>query len=95
MARKTKRLKTLKGALLKNAAVRKAYDGMALEFAVARAVIEARHRAGLTQSALAERMGTRQSFIARLESGSMLPTMETLRRVAEATDSSLRLELVA
>jgi transcriptional regulator with XRE-family HTH domain len=42
---------------------------------------EARRRAGLSQAALAARVGTTQSAIARLESGATEPT---LRRVADA-----------
>jgi ribosome-binding protein aMBF1 (putative translation factor) len=95
MAKKTKALKEIKATLLKNKAVRAAYDDMELEFAIAHAVIEARQRSGLTQSALAKRMGTSQSYIARLESGTALPTMETLKRVAIATDTLPRFELVA
>lgn len=46
-----------------------AYDELAREFKLARSVIEARTRAGLTQDELARRMETTQSVIARLESG--------------------------
>ncbi len=46
---------------------RKAHEDLAPEFALARAVIEARSAAGLTQEQLAKRMDTTQSVIARLE----------------------------
>jgi ribosome-binding protein aMBF1 (putative translation factor) len=85
MVRKAKSLKTLKGELLKDDAVRKAYESMELEFAIAHAVITARRLRGLSQAELARRMGTKQSYVARLESGRTLPSMATLRRVAEAT----------
>ncbi len=54
----------------------------------------ARRRASLTQRELAERVGTSQSAIARLEAGMANPTIETLRRCAAATGHTLRLEFV-
>ncbi|MDT8322003.1 MAG: helix-turn-helix transcriptional regulator, partial [Xanthomonadales bacterium] len=51
-----------------------------------------RSRAGLTQAQVAERMGTTQSVVARLESG-QLPSMKTLQRFADATDSRLHISL--
>lgn len=49
-----------------------------------------RERAGLTQAELAERMGTTQPTVARLEAGGVTPSLDTLHRAAEA----LGLELV-
>ena len=59
------------------------------EFALASAVIDARNRAGLTQQALARKMGTTQPVVARLESGRTRPSMRTLERLAKATGSRL------
>jgi transcriptional regulator with XRE-family HTH domain len=61
------------------------------EFTLASALIGARAEAGLSQSDLALRMGTSQAAIARLESGRYLPSTRTLRRVAEATGTRLRI----
>lgn len=47
-----------------------------------RALIGSRLAAGLTQHQLAEKMGTTQSAIARLESGSQSPILDTLCRLA-------------
>jgi len=49
-----------------------------------------RKRLGLTQAELAERMGTTQPTVARLEAGGVSPSLDTLHRAAEA----LGLELV-
>ena len=45
--------------------------------------------AGLTQAELAERMGTTQSAIARMEGGGVRPTLETLEKLARAIGSDL------
>ena len=68
----------------------KEYDALEEEFALASAVIGARARAGLTQEELAERMGTSQSAIARLESGRSRPSTTTLAKLAAATGTKLR-----
>lgn len=66
----TKPLRTIKRKMLANPEVRSAYDSLAGEFDLARELVAARVRAGLTQAELAKRMGTTQSAIGRLESGS-------------------------
>lgn len=68
---------------------RKAYDALEEEFALAKAVIDARNRAGLTQAELARKMGTTQPVVARLEGGRGRPSMRTLERLAKATGSRL------
>ena len=71
---------------------RAAYAKQEPEFELARTMIEARSRAGLTQQQLAARMKTTQSVIARLESGRVQPSTQTLRRIAEATGTRLKIE---
>ena len=48
-----------------------------------------RAEAGLTQAELAERMGTTQSAIARMEGGGTRPTLETLEKLAGAVGQEL------
>ena len=81
--------------LLANPGVRREYDALAPEFEIAAELLRARMRAGLSQTELAERMGTSQSAIARLESGQTLPSTKTLLRFAEATGSKVELRLSA
>ena len=90
-------LADLKARILANPEVRAEYDAQAPEYQIAHELIAARARAGLTQAELAERMHTKQSTIARLESGRTLPSMRTLARYAEATGSRavVRLERTA
>jgi len=67
------------------------YDALEGEFALARTLIEARTRAGLSQTQLAQRMKTSQSYIARIESGQVRPSTDALERFAQATGSRLRI----
>jgi transcriptional regulator with XRE-family HTH domain len=47
-------------------------------------VYRLRSETGLTQAELAERMGTTQSAIARIEGGGTRPTLDTLEKLATA-----------
>lgn len=69
----------------------KAYDALEEEFALADAFIRARAQADLTQEQVAQRMGTTQAVIARLESGRIKPSTRTLERFAKATGTRLRI----
>lgn len=69
------------------------YDALEEEFALASMLIEARVNAKLSQAELAERMGTSQSTIARLESGTAKPSISTLERLAQATGMRVRVSL--
>lgn len=71
-----------------------AWEDAREEFSIAREIIRTRVAAGMSQKELAEKIGTTQSVIARLESGAHTPSVSTLKRVAEATHSKLRIELV-
>lgn len=77
-------LKQLKAKLLDNPAVQAGYNVMAEEFDMARELVATRARAGLTQAEVAERMGTTQSVVARLEGGRRQPSMRTVQRYAQA-----------
>ena len=68
-----------------------AYDALGEEFDLARALIEARTAAGLSQAQLARRMGTSQSYIARLDGGKVRPSTDALERFAQATRTRLRI----
>lgn len=87
---KRKTAKDLHAEWMKDPAYAKAYAELEPEFEIASAVIEARAVAGLTQAALASRMKTTQTAIARLESGNSMPSTRTLKRVAEATGLRMR-----
>lgn len=88
------KLADLKAKLLQDPAVAAAYAEADAEFRVIEAMLRARAEAGLTQEALAERMGTTQSAVARLEGGRVSPTVETLRKYAKAVGKRLKVEMV-
>ena len=72
-----------------------AYDALALGYQVADQMLKARSRAGLTQDAVAKRMGTTKSAISRLESASKhAPSLAMLKRYASAVGCELQVKLV-
>ncbi|MDD5478487.1 helix-turn-helix transcriptional regulator [Rhodoferax sp.] len=90
-----KTLRTLKTELLADTDTRAEYDALAGEFNMARELIAARSRAGLTQLDVAQRMGTTQSTIARLEGGARMPSMRTVQRYAQAVGARAVVHLEA
>ena len=85
------RISVLHKEWMKDEEYRKEFEALEEEFALARAIIEARAKAGLTQEELAERMQTSQSTIARLESGKAMPSGKTLAKLAKATGTKLEI----
>jgi len=77
---------------------KKEYDALEDEFSLYESLLQARHQAGLTQTDVAERMGTKAPSVARLESGGgskrHSPSVSTLRRYAEAVGCQLEIKLV-
>jgi transcriptional regulator with XRE-family HTH domain len=57
-------------------------------------VARLRIRRGLTQTQLAELVGTRQPSIARLENGSSNPSLTFLNRIASALNARIELKLI-
>lgn len=61
---------------------RRAYEDADATREAARALIRARHDAGLSQAALAKKVGTGQAVISRVENGTMSPTLDMVTRLA-------------
>jgi DNA-binding XRE family transcriptional regulator len=85
----------LKKRFMEDPEFRADYAKADAEYSVIEALIRARTKAKLTQSELAQRIGTTQSAIARLEGGRVSPSLATLRRYAEATGARLQIDLVS
>jgi transcriptional regulator with XRE-family HTH domain len=86
-------LKKVARRWMKEPGFKESYDALEEEFSLASQLIEARTRAGLTQAQVADRMGTSQSAVARLESGKAKPSLSTLKRFAQATGARVRITL--
>jgi len=76
---------------MKNPEFKKAWDELELEHRVADLLIKLRSEAGLTQAELAEKIGTTQSAIARMESGKVLPKLDNLYKIAKICGKTLEL----
>ena len=83
------KVKDLHRDWMKNPKYKTGYEALGKEFQLARALIEARTRAGLSQTQLARRMKTSQSYVARIEGGQVRPSTAALERLAKATGSRL------
>ncbi len=83
-----------KKELLKDKEIRDAYIALGPEFALIEQIIEKRLQKGMTQAVLAKKIGTKQSAVARLESGGYNPSLAFLSKVAKALDTQLRISLV-
>jgi ribosome-binding protein aMBF1 (putative translation factor) len=68
-----------------------AYRALEPEFQVAREVIRLRLQRGLSQEELAQRVGTGQPNISRLERATINPSLRFLRRIASALDAEVEI----
>lgn len=72
-----------------------AYQALAIEYEIANEMLAARARAGLTQEAVATRMGTSKSTVSRLESaGKQAPSLASLKRYAKAVGCRIEIRLI-
>ncbi|MGH8905893.1 MAG: helix-turn-helix domain-containing protein [Egibacteraceae bacterium] len=71
------------------------YDEAGRDLALGQIVYDLRMAAGLTQAQLAERMGTTQAAISRLEGGGGAQRLDTLLRLAVALGRGLTLTFTA
>jgi transcriptional regulator with XRE-family HTH domain len=88
--------KELKSRALARGDVRAEFDKLEEEFAFLDEFLKARAAAGMSQAEIADRMGTTQSAVARLESGrgKHSPSLATLRKYARALGYRVDLRLI-
>ncbi|MEK9499122.1 helix-turn-helix transcriptional regulator [Photorhabdus sp. P32] len=82
-------LKSLKSKALANPDVKAEYDALEPEFELINTLLRMRRAAGLTQNQVAQRMGTKEANISRLEKGNGNPTLKTLLNYAKACNCEL------
>lgn len=87
-------LQELTNELMEDPDFRREYEALQPERDITMALVKARKEAGLTQTQLSEKTGISQADISRLESGSRSPSLALLQRIAEALNSTLRIEFV-
>ena len=87
-------LKKLTDELMQDPEFKKEYEALQPEMDITRAILDARIRAGLTQSELSKRSGISQADISRLEKGTRNPSISVLKRLADALDSTLKIEFI-
>ena len=87
-----KNFETVKNQLLNDPEIMSAYDSHELEYTVIKQIIRKRIEHGMTQKKLAEKVGTKQSAISRLESGKYNPSLLFLQKVAHALNSELSIQ---
>jgi transcriptional regulator with XRE-family HTH domain len=73
---------------------RRGYERAGRTIRLATEIRELREKRGLSQRELAERLGTTQSAVARLEAGNVSPSLPTLDKVAEALGVELVVSFV-
>jgi DNA-binding XRE family transcriptional regulator len=80
-----------KQQLMKNPKFTAEYDALEPESQLACQLINARLSKKMTQEQVAEKAGVSRTVVARLESGTTNPTLDTINRVANALDKKFEL----
>ena len=85
--------KEVKKDLLKNKEAYKEYKRLEPKYRLVSELIGARVKKGLSQRQLAERIGTKQSAIARVESGNANPSFDFLEKLTNALGATLVIQI--
>lgn len=83
--------KQLKSELLQNKVVKKEYDRLTPRYKIISELISARLKSGITQKELAQKIGTKQSAIARFEAGNVNPSLGFLEKIAEVMNYKMNI----
>jgi ribosome-binding protein aMBF1 (putative translation factor) len=85
---------TIKASRADSPARRRGYEKAGRAIRLAFEIRALREKKGLSQRELAERIGTTQSAIARLEAGNISPSLPTLDKIAHALGAEVSLAIV-
>jgi DNA-binding XRE family transcriptional regulator len=83
--------KDLKNELFESEEVKEEYEKLNVMYEIKRQIIRYRIENNLTQKELADRIGTKQSAISRLENDDYNPSVEFLDKVAHALGKKLEI----
>lgn len=92
MNKKATNYEEFKAELLKKPQIRKEYEALKPKYDMIRSLIERRNQLHLSQTQLAQMVGTRQPAISRLEKGDYNTTLSTLFKVADALNLDISLK---
>lgn len=79
---------------LKNPKFKKYYDEYGKQLEIAYQILKLRKQKRMTQAELAKKIGTKQSDVARMESGQQNFTTDTLQKIASTFKCDLKIEFV-
>jgi len=85
--------KLVKKELLKDKEVAREYERLKPRYELISQLIEIRTKKGMTQRELAQKIGTRQSAIARIESGNANLSFDFLQKLTAALGSKLIVQI--
>lgn len=85
--------KNFKRELLQDRKITQEYENLKPRYQLISQLIEARIKKGMTQKELASKIGTKQSAIARLESGASNPSIAFLEKVTSALGTKLIIQI--
>ncbi|TRZ53175.1 XRE family transcriptional regulator [bacterium] len=83
----------IKKRALQDPEIKAEYDRLGPEYEIIEAIIRKRLERGMSQKQLADKMGTKQSALSRLESGNYNPSLAFLKKVATALGTSVHISL--
>jgi DNA-binding XRE family transcriptional regulator len=82
-----------KQQLMKDTEFKIEYERLSAEYRVATELIRLRLSCGMTQADLARAVNTQQSSIARMESGSYLPSLSMIKKIADVLGADIEIKL--
>ncbi|MBQ6554653.1 MAG: helix-turn-helix transcriptional regulator [Firmicutes bacterium] len=85
---------TLNQQLSDDLEFKKEFEALIPEYEFIKALIDSRKAKNLTQKELAEKTGINQADISKIERGNANPSLKTIRRIADAMDMYVKIELI-
>ncbi len=79
---------------MKNPEFKKAWEEDEEEYQLMLSILKARNEKNLTQAELAKSSGIRQSNISRIETGQVVPSLATLRKIAKGLGMKLEIRFI-